>query len=202
MVSMPKSRSNVKLKRTEEAKLPTRYGEFRLTAFTDNEEGVHLAIVKGDVLGGEGVPVRIHSSCLTGESLGSLRCDCGPQLRAAMRRIQAEGRGVIVYLQQEGRGIGLSNKVRVYHMQDEGFDTISANTTLGFDADMRSYEVAGQILKDLGVKSVILLTNNPAKIMELEKQGIKVRGFSKISIRKNQYNKRYIETKKKMGHML
>lgn len=191
------------LERTEEAKLPTKYGSFRIVGFTDRKGNTHVALIKGDVFGGEDVLVRIHSSCLTGESFGSQRCDCGEQLKRAMKLLEAEGRGVIVYLQQEGRGIGLSNKLRVYHMQDEGFDTVSANVLLGFRPDERSYEIAASILKDLGVRSVILLTSNTEKIRDIERRGIKVKGFRKFGGKRNPHNTEYMEAKKKrMGHLI
>lgn len=190
--------------RTVEAKLPTRYGNFRAIAYEDSLDGRdHLAIIKGDVRGKEDVLVRVHSECLTGDALGSLRCDCGEQLRKSMRSIEKKGRGIILYLRQEGRGIGLLNKVRAYHMQDQGIDTVAANVLLGFEPDERSYDGAAYILNDLGVKSVVLLTNNPDKIVQLKSLGVRVTGREPLRVKGNKVNSRYLGTKKrKMGHIL
>ena len=190
--------------RTVEAKLPTRYGNFRAIAYEDAVEGRdHLAIIKGDVRGREDVLVRVHSECLTADALGSLRCDCGEQLRKSMRAIEKKGRGIILYLRQEGRGIGLLNKVRAYHMQDQGIDTVAANVLLGFEPDERSYDGAAYILNDLGVKSIVLLTNNPDKVVQLKALGVKVKGREPLRVKGNRVNSRYLSTKKrKMGHIL
>lgn len=192
-------------KRTQElmkievvANMPTDNGTFKIVGFENHIDGKeHIALVKGDVKGKEGVTVRIHSECFTGDILGSLRCDCGSQLKTAMRRIDRLGEGVILYLRQEGRGIGLLNKLRAYNLQEEGMDTLDANLHLGFGADMRDYAVAAQMLKALGVKSIKLLTNNPLKINGLEEYGIPVVEREEIEIEHNKVNKIYLKTKKK-----
>ena len=198
-------------KRTQElmkievvANMPTDNGTFKIVGFENHIDGKeHIALVKGDVKGKEGVTVRIHSECFTGDILGSLRCDCGSQLKTAMRRIDRLGEGVILYLRQEGRGIGLLNKLRAYNLQEEGMDTLDANLHLGFGADMRDYAVAAQMLKALGVKSIKLLTNNPLKINGLEEYGIPVVEREEIEIEHNKVNKVYLKTKKeRMGHLL
>ena len=198
-------------KRTQElmkievvANMPTDNGTFKIVGFENHIDGKeHIALVKGDVKGKEGVTVRIHSECFTGDILGSLRCDCGSQLKTAMRRIDRLGEGVVLYLRQEGRGIGLLNKLRAYNLQEEGMDTLDANLHLGFDADMRDYAVAAQMLKALGVKSIKLLTNNPLKINGLEEYGIPVVEREEIEIEHNKVNKVYLKTKKeRMGHLL
>ena len=198
-------------KRTQElmkievvANMPTDNGTFKIVGFENHIDGKeHIALVKGDVKGKEGVTVRIHSECFTGDILGSLRCDCGSQLKTAMRRIDRLGEGVILYLRQEGRGIGLLNKLRAYNLQEEGMDTLDANLHLGFGADMRDYAVAAQMLKALGVKSIKLLTNNPLKINGLEEYGIPVVEREEIEIEHNKVNKIYLKTKKeRMGHLL
>lgn len=195
-------------KRTQElmkievvANMPTDNGTFKIVGFENHIDGKeHIALVKGDVKGKEGVTVRIHSECFTGDILGSLRCDCGSQLKTAMRRIDRLGEGVILYLRQEGRGIGLLNKLRAYNLQEEGMDTLDANLHLGFGADMRDYAVAAQMLKALGVKSIKLLTNNPLKINGLEEYGIPVVEREEIEIEHNKVNKIYLKTKKeRMG---
>lgn len=190
--------------RTVDAKLPTKYGEFRTVAFEDRRSGEdHLAIIKGDVHSKEDVLVRIHSECVTGDAFGSLRCDCGEQLRKSMRVIEKNGTGVVLYLRQEGRGIGLLNKVRAYHMQDQGVDTVAANVLLGFEPDERSYDAAAYILRDLGIKSVVLLTNNPDKITQLSALGVKVSGRKPLRAGSNRVNSEYLKTKsRKMHHML
>ena len=198
-------------KRTQElmkievvANMPTDNGTFKIVGFENHIDGKeHIALVKGDIKGKEGVTVRIHSECFTGDILGSLRCDCGSQLKTAMRRIDRLGEGVILYLRQEGRGIGLLNKLRAYNLQEEGMDTLDANLHLGFGADMRDYAVAAQMLKALGVKSIKLLTNNPLKINGLEEYGIPVVEREEIEIEHNKVNKIYLKTKKeRMGHLL
>jgi 3,4-dihydroxy 2-butanone 4-phosphate synthase / GTP cyclohydrolase II len=186
------------------AKMPTQWGEFNLHAYEnclDDKE--HIALVKGDVKGKEEVLVRIHSECFTGDVLGSRRCDCGSQLHKAMKTIDEKEEGVILYLRQEGRGIGLYNKMKAYNLQDKGFDTVEANEELGFEADLRDYVLGSQILKDLGVKSVRLMTNNPKKIEGLKSYGINVVERENIEITPNEENKRYLKTKKeKLDHML
>ena len=198
-------------KRTQElmkievvANMPTDNGTFKIVGFENHIDGKeHIALVKGDVKGKEGVTVRLHSECFTGDILGSLRCDCGSQLKTAMRRIDKLGEGIILYLRQEGRGIGLLNKLRAYNLQEEGMDTLDANLHLGFGADMRDYAVAAQMLKALGVKSIKLLTNNPLKINGLEEYGIPVVEREEIEIEHNKVNKIYLKTKKeRMGHLL
>ena len=198
-------------KRTEQlmkidvvANMPTDSGTFKIVGFDNLIDGKeHIALVKGDVAGKENVTVRIHSECFTGDILGSLRCDCGSQLKTAMRRIDRLGEGIILYLRQEGRGIGLLNKLRAYNLQEEGMDTLDANLHLGFGADMRDYAVAAQMLKALGVKSIKLLTNNPLKINGLEEYGMPVVEREEIEIEANKINKIYLKTKKeRMGHLL
>ena len=186
------------------ANMPTDSGTFKIVGFDNLIDGKeHIALVKGDVAGKENVTVRIHSECFTGDILGSLRCDCGSQLKTAMRRIDRLGEGVVLYLRQEGRGIGLLNKLRAYNLQEEGMDTLDANLHLGFGADMRDYAVAAQMLKALGVKSIKLLTNNPLKINGLEEYGIPVVEREEIEIEANKINKIYLKTKKeRMGHLL
>jgi len=185
-------------------KLPTKYGEFKAIAYTSRTDpGEHLALVYGDIETDEPVLVRVHSECLTGDVLGSQRCDCGEQLDEAMKRIVKEGRGVLLYMRQEGRGIGFHNKLKAYALQDGGMDTVEANICLGFKDDLRDYGTGAQILADLGLRNIILLTNNPRKVVGLEGYGLTVVETMPIIIPPNKYNRRYLETKQsKMGHML
>jgi 3,4-dihydroxy 2-butanone 4-phosphate synthase / GTP cyclohydrolase II len=187
-----------------EAKLPTLYGEFIVQVFRNNrDDKEHIALTMGDVKGSRGLLVRVHSECLTGESLMSLRCDCHDQLETSMRMIAQAGRGIIVYLRQEGRGIGLGNKVRAYALQDKGLDTIEANHQLGFDADERNYLMAVSILKYYDVKSLLLITNNPEKIRDLKEHGIEIIQRVPIEIEPNQYSRSYLKAKRdKSGHLL
>lgn len=184
--------------------LPTRYGEFTLHAYeTPIEENPYIALVMGDVSDGEPVLVRIHSSCLTGDVLHSMRCECGDQLEGAMQGIADEGRGVLVYIYQEGRGIGLVDKLRAYELQDQGFDTVEANERLGYPADLRDYGIGAQVLLDLGVKKIRYMTNNPAKLAGLEGYDLEIVERVPLVIEPNCVNRRYLETKQgKMGHML
>ena len=190
--------------RVAEAKLPTSYGEFSVIAYkSDIDPDEHVALVMGDISSEEPVLVRVHSECLTSDVFGSLRCDCGEQLDMAMRKIADEGRGVLLYMRQEGRGIGLHNKLRAYELQDSGLDTVEANVTLGFEADLRDYGIGAQILADLGLHKIRMMTNNPKKLIALEGYGLQVVEQVPIIIAPNQYNLRYLETKqKKLGHML
>ncbi|HXP69131.1 MAG TPA: bifunctional 3,4-dihydroxy-2-butanone-4-phosphate synthase/GTP cyclohydrolase II [Candidatus Dormibacteraeota bacterium] len=185
-------------------KLPTEYGEFRLNAFESQiDKQTHIALVYGDIGDGKDVLVRVHSQCLTGDVLRSMRCDCGAQLDQALRRIGEEGRGVLLYLDQEGRGIGLANKIRAYHLQDEGCDTVEANERLGFKADQRDYGVGAQILRELGVCSMRLLSNNPRKLVALEGYGLSVAEWLPLEIPASASTLRYLTTKKnKLGHVL
>src|SRR4029079_15645373 len=190
--------------RAATAKLPTEYGEVDIVAYEDSvDRKTHVALVHGDLGGGENVIVRVHSSCVTGDIFHSARCDCGPQLDTAMRRIVAEGRGVLLYLNQEGRRIGLANKIRAYSLQDEGFDTVEANERLGFKADQRDYGIGAQILTDLGVKTMRLLTNNPRKFVGLQGYGLSVSEAVPLEIPASESTRKYLKTKKdKLGHTL
>lgn len=198
-------RRNEKLvRRVVETRLPTHAGEFRLIVYeTDVDEYQHLALVKGDVAGDDEILVRVHSECFTGDVLGSLRCDCGYQLHHAMEMIEEEGKGVLVYMRQEGRGIGLVNKLRAYALQDQGLDTVEANVHLGFEPDPREYGIGAQILSDLGVRKMRLMTNNPIKRAGIEGYGLEVTGRVPIIGPCNEHNSRYLQTKKeKLGHIL
>ncbi|MFC1871459.1 bifunctional 3,4-dihydroxy-2-butanone-4-phosphate synthase/GTP cyclohydrolase II [Chloroflexota bacterium] len=190
--------------RVAEAKLPTGYGEFTAIAYkSDIDADEHLALIMGDILGGGPVLVRVHSECLTGDVFGSLRCDCGAQVNLAMKSIAKEGRGVLVYMRQEGRGIGFHNKLRAYELQDNGMDTVDANICLGFAPDLRDYGIGAQILADLGLHEIRLLTNNPKKVIGLQGYGLEVVQTVPIVIPPTTYSRRYLETKqKKMGHLL
>lgn len=196
---------DVLVRRAAEARLPTEHaGEFRVIAYqNDIDHCEHVALVMGDISPNEPVMVRVHSECLTGDVFGSARCDCGSQLHAAMQMVAREGRGVIVYMRQEGRGIGLVNKLKAYVLQDGGLDTVEANTHLGFKPDLRDYGIGAQILRDLGVRKMQLLTNNPKKIIGLEGYGLEVVSRLPIEIAASQENQRYLSVKRdKMGHLL
>ncbi len=190
--------------RIAEAKLPTPYGEFTIVAFkSDTDPDEHLALTMGDICTDEPLLVRVHSQCLTGEVFDSLRCDCGEQITMAMKSIAEEGRGVILYMRQEGRGIGIHNKIRAYALQDKGLDTVEANLSLGFEADLRDYGIGAQILAQLGLHDIRLMTNNPKKVIGLESYGLKVVETVPIIACPNPYNSQYLATKqKKLGHIL
>jgi 3,4-dihydroxy 2-butanone 4-phosphate synthase/GTP cyclohydrolase II len=192
------------VKRLATVKLPTSYGNFKAIAYAnDIDDSVHIALVKGDIKPGDEILVRVHSQCLTGDVFASERCDCGEQLHKAMEKIKKEGKGVILYMKQEGRGIGLINKLRAYELQDKGLDTVEANIKLGFKPDLRNYGIGAQILVDLGVRKMRLMTNNPKKIVGLEGYGLNVVERVAIEIRPNDRNIVYLKTKKKkLGHML
>lgn len=192
------------MERVCSANFPTKYGNFKIYGYVNKINGEHhVALVKGEVDDGKPVLVRVHSECLTGDALGSARCDCGDQYDAAMKEIAKQGRGILVYLRQEGRGIGLINKLRAYELQDAGMDTVEANIALGFDADLRDYSVGAQILKDLGAYDLDIMTNNPEKIEGLESYGITVHSRVPIEVDHKESCKKYMQTKKeKMGHIL
>lgn len=199
-----RKRTETFIRQVADVDFPSKYGHFRIKAYESTLDGkCHLAVVKGDVHGKKNVMVRVHSECLTGDALGSMRCDCGDQLATALRRIEAEGEGVVLYMRQEGRGIGLANKMRAYALQDQGKDTVEANVLLGFAPDLRDYGIGAQILADLGLTSIRLLTNNPAKRAGLEGYGLSIVERLPLEIHSNQYNHHYLEVKKnKMGHLL
>ena len=192
------------VKRVASAKMPTDHGDFRVHAFENQvDHQTHVALVRGEIGDGKDVLVRVHSSCLTGDGLHSIRCDCGAQLDVAMRMIAAEGRGVLLYLNQEGRGIGLANKIRAYELQDEGFDTVEANERLGFKADQRDYGMGVQSLRELGVRTMRLLSNNPRKLVGVEGYGLSINEWLPLEIPASDSTRRYLRTKKeKMGHKL
>ena len=197
-------RDNICVRLVAMAELPTRFGDFHIIAFENNRDGKeHVAITKGDVIGASDVPVRLHSECLTGDAIGSLRCDCRDQLEAALKTIGRMERGMVLYLRQEGRGIGLINKVRAYSLQDDGLDTVEANLALGFRDDERDYAVAAHMLMSLKVESIQLMTNNPKKIAQLTQYGIKVADRIPHIMQPNDHNKFYLETKAaKSGHLI
>ena len=197
-------RTEALVKRVASAKLPTEHGEFRVIAYESLiDRETHVALVSGDIGDGENVLVRVHSRCLTGDVFHSARCDCGPQLDAALERIAKEGRGVLLYLNQEGRGIGLANKIRAYELQDQGLDTVEANERLGFKADQRDYGIGVQILKDLGVRQMRLLSNNPRKLVGIEGYDLSVAEWLPLEIPASEHPARYLRTKKdKLGHKL
>ena len=192
------------VKQIADVDFPSRYGHFRIKAYESTLDGkCHLAVIKGEVAGKKNVLVRVHSECLTGDALGSMRCDCGDQLGIALKNIEKEGEGVVLYMRQEGRGIGLANKMRAYELQDKGADTVEANVELGFAPDLRDYGIGAQILSDLGLTSIRLMTNNPAKRAGLEGYNLEIVERVPLVVKANKFDKRYLSVKKvKMGHLL
>ena len=197
------SEHEVTVERYAESKMPTRFGPFRVVVYRELDgEKEHLAVIAGDVEGAEDLLIRVHSECLTGEAFHSLRCDCRDQLDLALERIQTAGKGAILYLRQEGRGIGLGNKIRAYAKQDGGLDTVDANLALGFEDDQRGYQVAADMLRDLGVRSVALMTNNPRKVEGLEIDGIHVTRREPHEVESHEHNRDYLKTKQdRLGHL-
>ena len=191
------------VERYSEAKLPTRFGPFRVVVYKElDDDKEHVAVIVGEVEGAQDVLVRVHSECLTGEVLHSLKCDCRDQLDLALERVQQVGTGAVLYLRQEGRGIGLGNKIRAYAIQDQGLDTVDANLALGFEDDQRGYHVAADMLRDLGVESVALMTNNPRKVAGLEADGIKVTRREPHEVEAHEHNREYLKTKQaRLGHL-
>ena len=186
------------------AELPTRFGDYQVAAFWNNfDKKEHAAFIHGNVLDQERVPVRVHSECLTGDAIGSLRCDCRDQLIASLEGIGKMENGIVLYLRQEGRGIGFTNKIKAYQLQDQGFDTVQANEILGFKPDERDYGIAAHMLGSLHVKSILILTNNPDKVIDLQQHGVQIEGRVPVIVPPNELNRPYLETKrKKMGHLL
>lgn len=204
IVPSPAPSSDLQVEIASVAALPSRFGDFKIYVFSNNQDGKeHLAMVHEDVFGANDVVTRVHSECLTGDVLGSLRCDCRDQLERSLRHVGALPRGIVLYLRQEGRGIGLTNKIRAYGLQERGLDTVDANRALGFDDDLRNYNIAAAMLRTLGVRSIRLMTNNPDKVHKLEREGIVVRERIPLAIPANPHNRSYLATKaRRSGHLL